>query len=60
MIRQSKDRGESKKHPRSDTDERKCQAREMREILAGIFDDGDDLDPADFFEPEDLGIRART
>lgn len=54
MIRQSRDEGESPKHPRRDTDEPNRQAREMPQILAGNFDEGDDLDPADFFDPEDL------
>jgi hypothetical protein len=60
MIRQSRDREESKKQPRRATDVPRCQARETEETGTGIFDDGDDLDPADFFDPEDLGIRART
>jgi hypothetical protein len=54
MIRQSKERGESKKKPPRDTDERECQSSETQEIVSGIFDDDEDLDPADFFDPEDL------
>jgi hypothetical protein len=54
MIRQSQNRGESKKDRRSDIDERKCQAPDTQETLTEIFDEEDDLDPADFFDPEDL------
>ena len=54
MIRQFQDRGESKKQPHRATDDRKCQSSEIQEIVTGIFDDGDGLDPADFFDPEDL------
>jgi len=53
-MRQSKDRGELKKHPRSDTHEPKCQAHELQEIITPTLGDGDDLDPADFYDPEDL------
>ena len=54
MIRQSQDRGESKKQPHSDTNGQWRQVVEGWEIPAGNFPDDDDLDPADFFEPQDL------
>jgi len=53
MIRQSQDRGGSQKDRRQATAEPKCQDPETQEILTVVFD-GDDLDPADFYEPEDL------
>jgi hypothetical protein len=54
MIRHSKGREEFKKEARITTDERECQSRESDEMVTGIFDDGDGLDPADFFDPQDL------
>ena len=56
MIRQSQDREESKKQPYSDTHGQWRQVVEGWEIPAGNFPNDDDLDPADFFEIEDLPI----
>ena len=52
MIRHSQETGQSEKQPCSDTDERWRQVVEGCEIPAGNFPNADDLDPADFFEPE--------
>jgi hypothetical protein len=54
MIRQSADRRESNKHPRRDTDEPEGQSGETDKMAMGIFDDDEGIDPADFFDPEDL------
>lgn len=54
MIRQSRKRGESKKRRDQTTDEHDCQSPELEQILTGIFDDGDEVEPADFYDPEDL------
>ena len=54
MIHQSGNTEEPKKDPHSDTDERECQSGEIPEIATGFFEDDEDLDPADFFEPGDL------
>ncbi len=54
MIRQSQDRGESKKHRHSDIHETNCQAHELQEVITRTLGDRDDLDPADFYDPEDL------
>jgi len=53
-MRQSKDREESKKRAYSDTDGQWRQVFEGWEIPTGNFPNDDDLDPADFFDPEDL------
>ncbi len=54
MIRQFQELEESKKLPHTDTREEWRQVVEGWEIPTGNFPDDDDLDPADFFEPEDL------
>ena len=54
MIRQSHGREEPQKRPHRDTDERWRQVVEGWEIPTGDFENEDDLDPADFFDPEDL------
>ncbi len=54
MIRQSRGRGESKKQRHSDTHEPNCQAHELQEITTRTLRDADDLDPVDFYDPEDL------
>jgi len=46
MIRQSRDKKELQKHPYSRTLRPECQAHELQEE--------DDLDPADFYDAEDL------
>ena len=54
MIRQSMDRGESEKQAYNDTNERWRQVVEGWENPTGNFPNEYDLDPADFFEPQDL------
>ena len=54
MIRQSQGREQSKKPPYRDIDERWRQVVEGWEFPTGNFPNDDDLDPADFFDPEDL------
>jgi hypothetical protein len=54
MIRQSQEREEPEKQPYSDTDARWRRVVEGWEISPPNFPNDDDLDPADFFEPEDL------
>jgi hypothetical protein len=56
MIRQFQEGGEPKKQPHRDTEKGWRQAVEGWEIPTQNFPDDDDLDPADFFEPEDLPI----
>jgi len=50
MIRQSQGRGEPEKRSHGQW----RQVVEGWEILSGNFENEYDLDPADFFEPEDL------
>jgi len=59
MIRQSPERGEPKKRRHQATDRPGRQGREMQDLLAGIFDEVEALDPADFYDPEELGIKTR-
>jgi hypothetical protein len=54
MMRQSQEREEPQKQPRSDTDGGWRQVVEGWEVPTGNLPNDDDLDPADFFEPEDL------
>ena len=54
MIRQSQGREEPKNRPRRDMDGQWRQVVEGWEILTGNLPNEDDLDPADFFEPQDL------
>jgi hypothetical protein len=54
MIRQSQGRGEPEKRHRHDTDERWRQVVEDWDIPTENSPNDDDLDPADFFDPEDL------
>ena len=54
MIRQSQGGEGPEKQPYSDTGEQWRQVVEGWEIPAGNFPNNDDLDPADFFEAEDL------
>jgi hypothetical protein len=54
MIRQSQEREEPQKRPLRDTVGQWRQAVEGWEIPTGNFENDDNLDPADFFEPEDL------
>jgi hypothetical protein len=56
MIRHFREREEPEKRPRRDTDGQWRQVVEGWEIPAGNFPNDDDLDPADFFEIEDLPI----
>ena len=54
MIRQSQGKEKPKKQPYNDTHGQWRQVVEGWEIPTGNFPNEDDLDPADFFEPEDL------
>ena len=54
MIRQSQEREEPGKQLYSDTHERWRQVVNDWEIPTGNFLNDDDLDPIDFFDPEDL------
>jgi hypothetical protein len=54
MIRQSQEGDEPVRQPYNDTDEGWRQVVEVWQIPTGDFENEDDLDPVDFFEPEDL------
>jgi hypothetical protein len=59
MIRQLTNRGESENRPQKDPHEIAPEPAEMLDSPEQIFDEDEDIDPADFFDPEDLGVQTR-
>jgi len=57
MIRTFRDRKEPKNRPRNDANRRKTGSRESDPMNDTYFDD---IDPAEFFDPEEFGIRRKT
>ena len=57
MIRQFRDRKEPKNRPQSDARRDKTGSRESDPMNDTYFDD---IDPAEFFDPEEFGIRREA
>ncbi len=58
MIRQSGDRGEHKNRRKSAAHEARTGFEKRDRATADVLID-DEIDPADFFDPEEFGIRRR-